>query len=271
MRGRSTVKRIVDRCVICKKTEGRPYDAPGPPPLPTFRVTEEPAFTFTGVDFAGPLYVRSSEWDVGGKVWICIYTCCVTRAIHLDILCNMSLEFFLRSFRRFVARRGLPRRVVSDNGKTFKGAARVFKEIMKHKEASHYLEENVIRWTFNVERAPWWGGVFERLIRSVKRCLWKVVGRAKLTREELLTVATEVEMIVNSRPLFYVSQDDLEEPVTPSHLLIGRRVLSLPDTLCYDGDDEDFNATPQLLSKRMKYLNRTIDQFWSRWKIFTRT
>uniref|UniRef100_A0A1X7U584 DUF5641 domain-containing protein n=1 Tax=Amphimedon queenslandica TaxID=400682 RepID=A0A1X7U584_AMPQE len=82
----------------------------------------------------------------------------------------------------------------------------------------------------------------------------------------LLTVVTEVEMIVNLQPLSYVSQDDLEEPVTPSHLLIGRRVLSFPDTLCYDGDDEDYNATPQLLSKRMKYLNRTIDQFWSRWK-----
>uniref|UniRef100_A0A1X7UPV8 DUF5641 domain-containing protein n=1 Tax=Amphimedon queenslandica TaxID=400682 RepID=A0A1X7UPV8_AMPQE len=136
---------------------------------------------------------------------------------------------------------------------------------MNHKEASHYLEENVIQWTFNVERAPWWGGVFEGLIRSVKRCLRKVVGRAKLTREELLTVVTEVEMIVNSQPLSYVSHDDLEEPVTPSHLLIERRVLSFPDRQCYDGDDEDYNATPQLLSMRMKYFNHMIDEFWSRW------
>ena len=139
----------------------------------------------------------------GGKVWVCVYTCCVTRAIHLDILSNMSLEFFIRSFKRFVARRGLPRQVVSDNAKTFKAAARLFKKIMRHEEASRYLEENKIQWTFNVEKAPWWGGVFERLIRSVKRCLKKVIGRAKFTREELLTVVTESEMIINSRPLSY--------------------------------------------------------------------
>ena len=267
VRGRAFVKKIISRCVVCRRAEGRSYDVPGPPPLPVFRVAEEPAFTFTGVDFAGPLYVKSSKCDLGGKVWVCVYTCCVTRAIHLDILSNMSLEFFIRSFKRFVARQELPRRVVSDNAKMFKAAARLFKEIMRHEEASRYLEENKIQWTFNVEKAPWWGGVFERLIRSVKRCL-KVIGRAKFTREELLTVVTEIEMIINSRPLSYISQSDLDEPITPSHLLMGRRVLSLPDRLCYSEDqDEDFTVSPQILSRRMRYLSRTMDQFWSRWRL----
>ena len=262
------MKKIISRCVVCRRAEGRFYDVPGPPPLPVFRVAEEPAFTFTGVDFAGPLYVKSSKCDLGGKVWVCVHTCCVTRAIHLDILSNMSLEFFIRSFKRFVARRGLPRRVVSDNAKTFKAAAQLFKEIMRHEEASRYLEENKIQWTFNVEKAPWWGGVFERLIRSVKRCLKKVIGRAKFTREELLTVVTEIEMIINSRPLSYISPSDLDEPITPSHLLMGRRVLSLPDKLCFSEDqDEDFAVSPQILSRRMRYLSRTMDQFWSRWRL----
>ena len=179
------------KCVLCHKLEGL---APQMPPLPAFRVSEEPPFSFTGIDFTGLLFVKSSKYKYEGKVWLCLYTCCVTTAIHLDVLRNMSFEYFFRSFQRFVARRGLPRRVVS---KTFKGAARLFQEIMNRKDAHHYLPEYKIRWYFNVERSPWWGGVFKRLVRSTKRCLKKIVVRAKLTNEELLTVVTEIEMIIN--------------------------------------------------------------------------
>ena len=105
--------------------------------------------------------------------------------------------------------------------------------------------------------------VFERLIRSVKRCLRKIIGRAKLSLKKLSTIVIEVEMVVNSRPLTYVSLTDLEVPVTPSHSLIGRRILNLPESLLYEGsDDDDYNATPQLLSNRMKYLNKIMDHFW---------
>ena len=159
VKGRSVVKRIIHQCVICRKAEGCNYSIPEPPPLPKFRVTEEPPFTCTGVDFAGPLFVKRGPECPECKVWLCLYTCCVTRAIHLDLLISMSLEHFFRSFRRFVSRRGLPKRVVSDNAKTFKGAATIFKEIMKQRDASYYLEGSKIQWTFNVERAPWWGGV----------------------------------------------------------------------------------------------------------------
>jgi hypothetical protein len=82
-----------------------------------------------------------------------------------------------------------------------KGAAKIFEEIMGHHDVSHYLEGSKIQWTFNVERAPWWVGVFERLIISVKRCLKKTIGQANLTYDELLTVVTEAEMVVNSRLL----------------------------------------------------------------------
>jgi hypothetical protein len=80
-----------------------------------------------------------------------------------------------------------------------------------------------------LEKAPWWGGFFERLVKSTKRCLKKTLGTAKLTYEELLTTTAEVEMILSSRPLSYIFTEDVEEPLTPSHLLIGRRLLSLPE------------------------------------------
>lgn len=132
---------------------------------------------------------------------------------------------------------------------------------------SHYLEGSKIQWTFNVERAPWWGGIFERLIRSVKRCLKKTIGQANLTYDELLTVVTEAEMIVNSRPLSYITADDFDEPITPLHLMIGHRILSVPDNLCYsNNNDENFEVTREVLTRRMKYIGRMLDQFWDRWR-----
>ena len=65
------------------------------------------------------------------------------------------------------------------------------------------------------------GGIFERMVQSTKRCLRKIVGQSGLNYDELLKVVTEVESIINSRPLSYISSDDLEEPLTPSHFLTG--------------------------------------------------
>ena len=130
---------------------------------------------------------------------------------------------------------------------------------MDHKDIYHSLAEYKIQWTFNVEKSPWWSRVFDRLILSVKRCLKKIVGRATLMHEELLTVIMEIEMIINSRLLSYVTQDDLEEPITP-HLLVGQRIISFPDYHCSNVDD-NFTVTPQLRSRRMVFINHQLEQF----------
>lgn len=265
-RGRSLVKQLIRKCVTCRRFEAQPYRVPPPPPLPPFRVQEEPPFTFTGVDFAGPIYIKgdvSKKCDV--KVWICLFTCCVTRAIHLDMVSSLNAQSFIRCFKRFISRRA--RKVISDNGKTFKATAKILQKIMAHEEVVRYLSGVKIEWIFNIERAPWWGGVFERMVQSTKRCLRKMIGKAKLSHDEMLTAITEVEMIINSRPISYVSPNDLEEPLTPSHLLMGRRLLSLPDNLCYGQEEEyDPHTNPTVLSRRMQHLSKTIDQFWKRWK-----
>ena len=265
VRGRSAIKQILGRCVICRRFEGQHYGAPPPPPLPGFRVTEEPPFTFTGLDYAGPLYIKSS--GNMEKIWICLYTCCVTRCIHLDIVFNLSVESFFRSLKRFTARRGVPLKILSDNGKTFKAAARILKRIASHGDISRYLSEIKTVWLFNVERAPWWGGVFERMVKSVKRCLRKVMGQAKLDYDELNTAIIEIEGILNSRPLSYISPDDFDEPLTPSHLMVGRRLMSLPDHSHKESDEEySPQATKDHLSKRFKHLNASLDIFWQRWR-----
>jgi len=268
VKGHSLTRAIVHKCMTCKKYEAVPFEGPPPPPLPQFRIKEDPAFTYTGVDFAGPLFVRSGTSSGTSKVWICVFTCLVTRAVHLDIVCDLSTDTFLRCLKRFTSRRGLPQKFLSDNGKTFKAAARFLSTIFKDDTVQRHLANQGTQWIFNVEYAPWWGGVFERMVRSTKRCLRKMVGRANLTRDELLTAVIEIEGVINSRPLSYVSSTDLEEPLTPSHLVVGRRLLNLPDHWdCeHDVDDKDFELHTNQLTRRMKHLANVLNHFWRRWR-----
>lgn len=228
-RGRSLTRYLIHHCTLCRRFEEAPFKSPPPPPLPVFRVKEDPAFSYTGVDFAGPLTVRVDKPTNLQKVWICLFTCLVTRAVHLDIVTDMSTHSFLRCLKRFASRRGLPRKFLSDNGKTFKAASRYIKAVFEDHTVEEHLAGLGCAWLFNFERAPWWGRAFERLVKSTKRCLQKQIARAHFSFDALLTAVTEIEAVINSRPLSYVSGEDLEEPLTPSHLLVGRRILSLPD------------------------------------------
>lgn len=168
LKGRSLTRSLLHRCVLCRRFEGAPFKTPPPPPLPSFRVKDDPAFSYTGVDFAGPLSVQAPA-TADHKVWICLYTCFVTRAVHLDAVPDMSTQTFIRCLKRFAARRGLPRRFISDNGKTFKCAAKYVRTVFSDATVKEHLAGVGSEWIFNLERAPWWGGAFERLIKSTKQ------------------------------------------------------------------------------------------------------
>ena len=122
------MKRVISKCTVCKKLEGKVFSAPPGTYLPSFRVKEATPFSTVGVDFAGPLFIRK-EGKQMGKVYIVLYTCSVTRVVHLDLVEDMSAPVFLRSFRKFVARRGTPALVVSDNAKTLKASAKFLREL----------------------------------------------------------------------------------------------------------------------------------------------
>ena len=124
-----------------------------------------------------------------------------------------------------------------------------------------------IQWIFNLEKAPWWGGFFERLVQSVKRCLKKSIGKARLSYDELSALLIEIEAIINSRPLSYLSLEDLEEPLMPSHLLTGRRILSLPNvTPAVDSTDEQFVVNSHDLNTRVQQLTSVLEDYWTRWR-----
>ena len=259
-KGWQCVKKILSKCAICKRHEGQAYNAPQTAALPDFRVTQAPAFSKVGVDFAGPLYVKATAGGMR-KVYIAFFSCCVTRAIHLELVEDLTAEAFRQALRRFAARRGTPTLIVSDNAKTFQSMEKPLINLFKHPEVACELDRKRIEWRFNLERAPWWGGLFERMVGSVKACLRKVLGNVRLSFDELLTVLVEVEGTLNSRPLTYEYSEAGNEVLTPSHLIYGRRIQSLPDEIAEEPEENESGCY-----ERFRYLTERLAHFWKRWR-----
>ena len=263
LRGREIVKAHIRNCVICKKLEGLPFKFNLTPSLPLERVENCVPFSFTGVDFAGPLEVKDLCGQHTFKAYICLFTCATTRAVHLEIVESLSTESFIKAFRKFTARRGLPVKILSDNAKTFKTASKEVRKLFRCPKLHSFLTNKGVEWTFIPEKSPWEGGIWERLVRSVKRCLVKVIGRAMVSFMELGTILVEIEGVVNSRPLTYVFDDTegVSFPLTPSHLLNGRNLLQEPNDRF-----SEIISTYETLSKRAKYHFRLLWDFSKRWK-----
>ena len=261
-RGREMVKKYVRKCLLCKKLEGLPFRTTFNPDLPQARVDDGPPFSNTGLDFAGPLVVKYAG-DTTKKCYVCLFTCMSTRAIHLELVESLEVDAFFKAFRRFCGRRGLPSTLWSDNAKTFKSASIEVKKLLRSPRFYESLSLRCVEWKFITEKSPWEGGVWERLIRSVKRCIIKVIGRALLDFHEMRTILVEVEGVINSRPLTYVHDDTegISYPLTPSHLINGRNLLHLPQYRYLE-----IVSVYETLSKRARYNRLLLGQFTRRWR-----
>ena len=153
------MKKIISRCTVCRRYEGRGYKVPPQNDLPGFRLSQKPAFTYVGVDYAGPLYIKEPNCSALKKVYVLLFTCCSTRAVHQKLATYSSADVFIRCLRRFTARRGLPEIIVSDNANTFKAAAKVLRKVFSYPSVKRFLANRRITWRFNIDRAPWWGGI----------------------------------------------------------------------------------------------------------------
>ena len=238
--------------------------------LPPERVTYSHSFTHVGIDFAGPLFIKVEKGT--SKAYICIFTCASSRMVHLELTNCLSTDEFLQALHRMINRRGLCDTVWSDNAKTFKASDRGLRELtVKTSVDSSHLWDKIdedkvvqdlstrgIKWKFITERSPWRGGWWERIVRSVKQPLRKILGKAFLSYTELNTVLTDIEAVINSRPLTLVGDDVRDpEPITPAHLAIGRSLRSLPDTSSVTQSSN--------LVHRYLYRQRLVNQFWKRW------
>ena len=258
---RRLVKKLTTSCIECRKQYSRPA-VPLMADLPHCRVTPNcPVFHFTGIDFFGPMFVKIGRGKVRPKRWGCIFTCLVTRAIHLEIIEFLETDTFINGLERFRNRRGSPGEILSDCGSNFKGADMELKQCLadlNQTDIGRYAAREGITWKFNPPKAPHMGGSWERLVKSVKIALKHILKDRILTDFQLLTIFTEVEAILNSRPLTPTSDhiEDLEA-LTPNHFILVRASNNLsPGIVC------DKEISSRKLWKQVQILT---EHFWKRW------
>lgn len=154
---RRVSKRVIRACYGCKKLQVSAFANPPTASLPTDRTVRSVPFKVLGVDFAGPITYKLSP-KKEGKPYILLFACSLTRAIHLELLPNQTAEDFIRSLKRFMVQRGRPRKIYSDNGRSFTAAAKWLSMVKKSEQLQDHLTHQGITWQFNLSRAPWWGG-----------------------------------------------------------------------------------------------------------------
>lgn len=221
---RTLVKKVIRGCVKCQRYYVDHLKC-AEAPLPEKRIETVAAFQTTGVDLAGPLMLKG-----GKKVWIVLFTCAVYRGVHLDVVDSLNSEAFLMSLERFVNTIGRPHTIYSDNGTNFVGTNNLFKKLDWEKIRRDSGARR-INWVFIVPSSPWWGGWWERLVRSMKEILRKMLGRAKLTYDGLRTCLAAAAQVMNDRPLTTMTADagDLI-PLTPSLFMKDLPVTHFPES-----------------------------------------
>jgi len=266
-RARALAKRVVHRCIRCFRFSAK-FVSQMMGDLPLARVTPSPPFNHTGVDFAGPYLLRSpvGRKSTTYKAYISLFICFTTKAIHLEVVGALTSVAFVAAFRRFVARRGKPSTIYSDQGTNFVGAARHLGDLAKevlHSDDSSFNDflstENII-WKFNPPHAPNFGGLWEAGVKSVKRHLARTMSSGSfLTFEEFSTLLCQIEACLNSRPIAPISDSSSDSmALTPAHFLIGRSLLSVPQRNVAD--------VPSNHLTRWNLIQQNLQHFWVRWR-----
>ena len=248
--GKSIANRVVRMCSRCNRFDNKCIVQPAPY-LPAFRANEAPAFTLTGLDHCGPFYCLD-EGD--RKYYVLLLTCAVTRSLHLEVVDSLEMNDTLLGLRRFAARRGLPSVIFSDNSTTFLSVKNHMYTIFRHHSP---------QWRNIPPISPWWGGWWERLVRTVKSALKKSIVSNPLNYIEMVTLFTEIEAVVNSRPLTEVSSDPRDvQALTPSHFLLGKTFNEqFPVSL----DENATLSSPKDLFTAYSVRNASLKLFWDAW------
>jgi transposase InsO family protein len=264
--GKNTIKAVINGCLVCHKLKADTANQLMGK-LPHFRVQPARPFLNTGIDFAGPFIIKSGSRRTKTKIkcYVSIFVCLTTRAIHLEAVSELTTQAFIAALKRFISRRGKCAHVYSDNATNFVGAAKELRELGSHFKRAHqsdqvkdYVAQHGIQWHFIPARAPHFGGIWEAGVKSFKHHLRRVMGMAVLTFEELVTLITQIEACLNSRPLVPLSNDPNDPlPLTPGHFLIGSSLTSLPEP--------DLSSTRVGLLSRWQQLQHRMQQFWRVW------
>ncbi len=271
-KARQRIKVEIDKWVPCQKLNSRKFECTSAQ-LPKDRVTRLEPFEVCGVDFAGPFTVWTEEFKSHmnppphTKAYACIFTCTSTRATHIETVPNQSATSFLFALRKFIAERGVPRKLYSDNSKTFEFAATHLKNIRHYKHVNDYLNGHHITWKFSPSLAPWWGGFWERMVKNMKHHFNTAVGVKFLDYQQFEVILKEIQYVMNIRPLTYLNQEE-GYTLTPFQLLTGRKPSRTEFDVEETEDNEDYSghATPQRLSNTELIRREQLEEWWIQWQ-----
>lgn len=255
LRGREAVRKHQHHCPECRKWRSQPVIPKMADLPPSSLRLHHPAFYSTGMDCFAPFLIKIGRRSE--KRWGIIYKCLTTHAVYLDLLASMDTDSFLMSLRRFISRRGKPYELLSDQGTNFKGGSSELQEAFRSlaPDLQSQLASQQIHFRFNPPSAPHFGGSWEREIRSIKAALHTILGSQTVTEEALTTIFTEVESIINSKPLGYTSSDVADpDPITPNMLLMGRLDPCTPQVV--------YSDTELPCRRRWRHCQVLADQFW---------
>lgn len=258
--GRTLAREVVRKCYICTRLRGKAME-PLMGNLPADRVTAFYPFQVCGLDFAGPFLI-SSKKGKGNRITKCylnIIVCFATKAVHLEVVSDLSTNAFILSLRRFVGRRCRPHTIYCDNGTNFVGANNELGRMLRSAQNSVYefANDEGIKFLFSPPYSPTFGGIWEAGVKSAKFHLKRIMGNASLTFEELSTLFIQIEAILNSRPLSPLSSDPNDSsPLTPGHFLVGRPMTSLPSPPITIKNPDRYQRVEQLRQ-----------HFWQRWSM----
>ena len=261
--GKKAVRTVLGRCIKCIRFKAQTAEQIMGE-LPAARVTQSQPFLYSGVDYAGPIQIKTTKGrgHKAYKGYIAIFVCFATKAVHLEVVSDMSSDTFLAAFRRFIPRRGRCAHLYSDNGTNFVGASRILQ-----KEIKNYIQNSDVQdelstigtqWHFIPPAAPHFGGLWEAGVKSMKYHFKRIIGETPLTYEEMTTLMHQIEACLNSRPLCPLTDDsDDMEVLTPGHFLIGRVIVAPPDPI----------VTPINASRleRWKLIQKLKKDIWNRW------
>jgi transposase InsO family protein len=258
IKGRSEVRAVLRECVLCKQRLATAC-VQQMADLPEERVTaNKPPFTCVGLDYFGPIEVKRGRTVL--KRYGCVFTCLSSRAVHIEVANSLETDCFIQVLLRFIARRGKPEVIRSDNGSNFVGAKGEVRKAMESWNAAvidNTLKQRDIQWIMNPPGASHMGGSWERQIRTIRSILFALCKEQLMDEESLPTLMCLVESIINSRPLTTVSDDVNDfEALTPNHILLLRSGNVVPFDKMVKEDS---------YRRRWRHVQYLADVFWQRW------
>ncbi|XP_023204623.1 uncharacterized protein LOC111611627 [Xiphophorus maculatus] len=253
------VSSYIYKCVKCRKFR-RNTEIQRMADLPCERVEASPPFTYCGVDCFGPFYIKEGRKEL--KRYGLLFTCLCSRAVHIELLDDMTSDAFINSLRTLIAIRGNVRQLWSDQGTNFVGARREFLESVKEMDQEN-LKQLGCEFVMNPPSASHMGGAWERQIRTIRSVLTSILDHSskRLDISSLRTYLYEVMAIINSRPLttHLLSDPSAPQPLTPNHILTMKSSVVLPPP-------GEFVKEDLYLRKRWRKVQYLANEFWTRWK-----